>query len=169
MTQYSGMWTPEKGIGGDEKSSSPRSAYDGMWTPERGIGESPKPSEVAESLPANRYFSTQFDAYRRHQEQLAWTEQWNTRFGPRETVEKFFVPGSDREGVCVIYEVPDSRHPLVYVTSHPAELDGAPVAWCHTCQNRECTGCIFALKSYRQMSKVNGILRRGDDNDGLPF
>lgn len=167
MSKYSGVWTPDKGIGGGEQEAPPpRSSYGGMWSPEMGIGETPQPVEERASVPASRFYSPQFDAYRRQQERER-VEQWNTKYGPRETVEKFYV--NEKEGVCVIYEVPDSRHPLVYVTQHPDEVDGQPVVWCTTCEGRDCTGCIWALKSFRELRKIEGILRRGDDDDGLPF
>ena len=106
----------------------------------------------------------------------AAVKRWNVAHGPTETMEKFYVDGSDKVGVCLIRETPDSPHPIVYVTSHPAELRGAALAWCVGCQSKDCAGCIWALKSFR--ARQRGAY--GDDefsqwnaavtaDDRLPF
>lgn len=103
-------------------------------------------------------------------------KRWNVAHGPSETIEKFYVDGSAQVGVCLIRETPESPHPVCYVTSHPAELDGAPLAWCTECRSSDCAGCLWALKSYNARRRGS----YGDDDfsqwsdvvaaeDRLPF
>jgi hypothetical protein len=103
-------------------------------------------------------------------------KKWNVARGPSEALENFYVGNSKEVGVCLIREAPDSRHPLVYVTKHPAESHGIPLAWCVECKSRDCNGCVWALKSFRSLlrgeSDAEGFARWQDAvaaDERLPF
>lgn len=93
------------------------------------------------------------------QQERAAVKRWNVAHAPTETLEKFYVSYSDKVGVCLIRETPDGSHPIVYVTSHPDELKGAPLAWCVSCRKTDCAGCVWALKSFN-------VRRRGAYDSG---
>lgn len=101
----------------------------------------------------------------RAQERRA-VKQWNVSYGPTETLERFYVDGSQDVGTCLIRETPDSRHAVVYVTCHPLENHGLPTAFCVTCQARDCAGCVWGLKAFRAAQRANMDVGYRDD---LPF
>ena len=135
------------------------SKYSGVWTPDKGDGsEDDKPSGPS----PRRFYSQQFDDYRRRQEGKARLAAWMNGYEPRETWE--FLGGLD----CILYVQFPSTHHDVIVFEHLIEW-GRLVIWCFGCWDTGCGGCRWAEATYRRELKTKRVLLRGDADDGLPF
>lgn len=129
--------------------------YSGMWTPEMGEAEKIP-------LPPARFYSQQFDDYRRREEEKSRAKAWMNGFAPVERWE--FISTLD----AILYVTYPSTHHDVIVFEHLIEW-GRLVVWCFGCWRMDCGACRWAETVYRRDLKVKRTLERGDSDDDLPF
>lgn len=125
------------------------------------MGDGSEDNKKPSGLSPNRYYSSQFDEYRRREEGKARLAAWMNGYEPRESWE--FLGGLD----FILYvEFPSSHHNVI-VFEHLLEW-GRLVVWCFGCWRTDCGGCRWAESVYRKELRTKRILQRGDD-DELPF
>jgi hypothetical protein len=127
-----------------------------------GAGDDDEPQHS--SAPAPRFFSEQFDAARRHEEQ-ARAQAWSQQNAPQ---WYWIWKGGLLDWKALVLEFPHGApHGIVFAAEHAIE-HGRLLTWCVGCRVSDCGACKWARQIYLQQHRADGS-GVATERERLPF